>query len=160
MKSRFKKSWNRKNKTSFSLGLLPVMLLLVIAFGFKNFISSNQYPKKIKIDLPKGDQFQRLLKHKPILHLYAGKPIRNFRGHYYGISPQFQINDKVSNIVDIPIAIHYINNSWLYAFDEENPIRAELRADRAQTMGLINDIKRGLRKINWVHFNYIQSKKQ
>jgi len=153
---RFNKSWERKNRPNFSIGIIPFFILVLIAFGFKSITPNNHHPtERMHYLLPEGDQFQKLLQHKPILHLYAGKPKRY--GCKYGTAPRLQINDKISNIRDIPLAVHLTNKNWRL---EGHPIRAELRADKEMNMGLIMDIKRELQKINWVHFNYIQSAKE
>ena len=157
MNSRFSKNWNRKNQSSFSMGFIPVILMLLIALGFKGIPTKDKFSNgEVSISLPKGEQFQRLLDHKPVLHLSIGKPTVRLG---CGNAPLLQINDKISTIREIPLAIKHTNKSWLYALDEKNPIRAELRSDCDVTMGIIGDVKRELQKTNWVHFNYIQAKK-
>ena len=130
----------------------------MVAFGFKAIAPESDHAlSKLSIETPKGNQFQMLIQTKPILHLYAGKPKRYACMYMYGTSPRLQINDKISMVSDIPFAVEMTNKNWRL---EDHPIRAELRANKEMNMGLIMDIKRELQKINWVHFNYIQSARE
>ena len=155
MNQRFNRNWSRKNDEGFSLGILPFFILILVAFGFKSIAPESNLSDvpKVKIDLPEGERFQKLIQSRPILYLYVGKP--NSRSCFSG-SSRLQINDKISSEKDIHLAVFQTNKNWLY---DNHPIRAELRADKNLTMGFIMDIKRELQKINWVHFNYIQAKK-
>ena len=56
---------------------------------------------KVKIKLPTATEVKKLEKKSLVSYIYVGAPLASYQSKY-GTEPRVQLNDKISNLVDIP----------------------------------------------------------
>ena len=85
------------------------------------------------------------------MYIYAGKPNSGYQAQY-GTEARIQLNDKFSEVSDIPAFIYAERESKR---EEVRPfLTTALKVDKETNMGIVGDIKQELRKVNALKINY------
>ena len=101
--------------------------------------------------LPAADQIQKLDKKDRVMYIYAGKPSSRYQDKY-GASARIQLNDKFASVDEVGAFILAERASKRQEL--QNVLTTALKVDSDTKMGLIQDIKQELRKVQALKINY------
>lgn len=147
--SKFKKK-KSGDIPAISTASLPDIVFMLLFF-FMTATTMKDSDLKIENTLPKANQTAKLHKKQFVMYIYAGKPSERYRASL-GASDRIQLADKISSVNDIRnfvIAERASRNS-----EDEKYLTASLKIDKNVKMGLVQDIKQELRKVDQLKVNY------
>lgn len=150
--SKFKKKKSGK-LPEISTASLPDIVFMLLFF-FMTATTMKDSDLMIENRLPKADQTAKLHKKEFLMYIYVGKPKPGYAS--LGSSDRIQLNDKISSVSDLRgfvIAERASRNS-----EAEKYLTASLKIDKEVRMGLIQDIKTELRKVEQLKVNYTTNK--
>jgi biopolymer transport protein ExbD len=147
--SRFKKK-KSGGTPGISTASLPDIVFMLLFF-FMTATTMKDSDLKIENTLPKADQTAKLHKKDYLMYIYAGKPSERYRATL-GASDRIQLGDKISSVADIRNFV--ITERAGRKADAEKYLTASLKIDRGVKMGLVQDIKQELRKVDQLKVNY------
>lgn len=150
--SKFKKK-KSGGTPGISTASLPDIVFMLLFF-FMTATTMKDSDLMIENRLPKADQTAKLHKKDYLMYIYAGKPKPGYAS--LGSSDRIQLNDKISSVSDLRgfvIAERASRNS-----EAEKYLTASLKIDKEVRMGLIQDIKTELRKVEQLKVNYTTNK--
>ena len=101
--------------------------------------------------LPAADQIQKLDKKDRVMYIYAGKPSSRYQDKY-GASARIQLNDKFASVDEVGAFILAERASKRQEL--QNVLTTARKVDSETKMGLIQDIKQELRKVQALKINY------
>ena len=101
--------------------------------------------------LPAADQIQKLDKKARVMYIYGGKPSSRYQDKY-GSSARIQLNDKFASVDEVGAFILAERASKRQEL--QNVLTTALKVDSDTKMGLIQDIKQELRKVQALKINY------
>ena len=101
--------------------------------------------------LPAADQIQKLAKKDSVMYIYAGKPSSRYQDKS-GSSARIQLNDKFASVDEVGAFILAERASKRQEL--QNVLTTALKVDSDTKMGLIQDIKQELRKVQALKINY------
>ena len=101
--------------------------------------------------LPAADQIQKLDKKDRVMYIYAGKPSSRYQDKY-GTRGRIQLNDKFASVSEVGAFILAERASKRQEL--QNVLTTALKVDSDTKMGLIQDIKQELRKVQALKINY------
>jgi len=145
--------FNKKNKGEIpavnTASLPDIVFMLLFFFMVATVMRDNEL--KINNQLPAADQVEKLDKKDLVMYIYAGKPNSGYQAQY-GTEARIQLNDKFSEVSDIPAFIYAERESKR---EEVRPfLTTALKVDKGTNMGIVGDIKQELRKVNALKINY------
>ena len=147
--SRFKKKKGKKIGAISTASLPDIVFMLLFFFMVATVMRDNEL--KINNQLPAADQVEKLDKKDLVMYIYAGKPNSGYQAQY-GTEARIQLNDKFSEVSDIPAFIYAERESKR---EEVRPfLTTALKVDKETNMGIVGDIKQELRKVNALKINY------
>lgn len=135
---------------AISTASLPDIVFMLLFF-FMTATTMKDSDLKIENKLPKADQTAKLHKKQYVMYIYAGKPKENYRGSL-GASDRIQLNDKISTVGEIRNFV--ISERAERNSEDEKYLTASLKIDKEVKMGLVQDIKQELRKVDQLKVNY------
>lgn len=147
--SKFKKK-KSGGTPGISTASLPDIVFMLLFF-FMTATTMKDSDLMIENKLPKANQTAKLFKKQYVMYIYAGKPSTRYQASL-GQSDRIQLADKIASVNDVRnfiIAERAQRNS-----EDENYLTASLKFDKDVKMGLVQDIKQELRKINQLKINY------
>ena len=147
--SKFKKK-KSGGTPGISTASLPDIVFMLLFF-FMTATTMKDSDLKIENTLPKANQTAKLHKKQYVMYIYAGKPSERYRNSLGG-SDRIQMADKiapVSEVRNFVIAERASRNS-----EDEKYLTASLKIDKNVKMGLVQDIKQELRKVDQLKVNY------
>ncbi|MCO6161994.1 biopolymer transporter ExbD [Flavobacterium sp. NRK F7] len=151
--SKFKKK-KSGGTPGISTASLPDIVFMLLFF-FMTATTMKDSDLMIENRLPKADQTAKLHKKNYIMYIYAGKPKSNYASKLGG-SDRIQLNDKISSVSDIRSFV--ITERAERNSEDEKYLTASLKVDKEVRMGLIQDIKTELRKVEQLKVNYTTNK--
>ena len=101
--------------------------------------------------LPAADQIQKLDKKDRVMYIYAGKPSMRYQDKF-GTEARIQLNDKFASVDEVGAFILAERASKRQEL--QNVLTTALKVDSDTKMGLIQDIKQELRKVQALKINY------
>lgn len=146
-KFKFKKNTNTPEVNTASLPDIVFMLL----FFFMTVTVMKDDTLKVSNELPYATEIKKLEKKERLVTVYVGKPQARFE-EVFGSEPKIQVDDKFVSIENFgTVMLEKINKKpeALRPF-----ITVSLKIDKTASMGLIDDVKKELRKINALKINY------
>ena len=147
--SKFKKKKGGDLPAISTASLPDIVFMLLFFFMVATVMRDNSLMVENK--LPAADQVQKLDKKDRVIYIYAGKPSSRYQSKY-GDQAKIQLNDKFSEVSDIPAFIYAERESKR---EELRPfLTTALKVDKETNMGIIGDIKQELRKVNALKINY------
>ncbi len=152
--SKFKKKKDGGLPPVNTAALPDIVFMLLFFFMTVTVMKDNTL--KIKQQLPSADQLHTLDKKDPVIYIYAGEPLDQFKAKW-GSSAKIQLNDSFKEVTDI--AQYILSERADFRQDQQNKITTALKVDGETNMGLISDIKQELRDVNALKINYIANKK-
>ena len=151
--SKFKKK-KSGGTPGISTASLPDIVFMLLFF-FMTATTMKDSDLMIENRLPKADQTAKLHKKNYIMYIYVGKPKANYANKLGG-SDRIQLNDKISSVSDIRSFV--ITERAERNSEDEKYLTASLKVDKEVRMGLIQDIKTELRKVEQLKVNYTTNK--
>ena len=88
------------------------------------------------------------------MYIYAGKPSERYRSSLGG-SDRVQMADKIAPVSEVRNFV--INERASRNSEDEKYLTASLKIDKNVKMGLVQDIKQELRKVDQLKVNYTTS---
>ncbi|MGV7106186.1 ExbD/TolR family protein [Flavobacterium sp. U410] len=147
--SKFKKK-KSGDLPAISTASLPDIVFMLLFF-FMTATTMKDSDLKIENRLPKADQTAKLHKKQYVMYVYAGKAKETYRSSL-GSSDRIQLNDKISSVGDIRNFVFTERASR--NSEDEKYLTASLKIDKDVKMGLVQDIKTELRKVDQLKVNY------
>ena len=150
--SKFKKK-KSGGTPGISTASLPDIVFMLLFF-FMTATTMKDSDLKIENTLPKANQTAKLHKKQYVMYIYAGKPSERYRASL-GASDRIQLSDKISTVNDIRNFV--ISERASRNSEDERYLTASLKIDKNVKMGLVQDIKQELRKVDQLKVNYTTS---
>jgi biopolymer transport protein ExbD len=150
--SKFKKK-KSGGTPAISTASLPDIVFMLLFF-FMTATTMKDSDLKIENTLPKANQTAKLHKKQYVMYIYAGKPSERYRASL-GASDRIQLSDKISTVNDIRNFV--ISERASRNSEDERYLTASLKIDKNVKMGLVQDIKQELRKVDQLKVNYTTS---
>jgi biopolymer transport protein ExbD len=147
--SKFKKKKSGK-LPEISTASLPDIVFMLLFF-FMTATTMKDSDLKIENKLPKADQTAKLHKKQYVMYIYAGKPSERYRTSL-GESDRIQMADKIAPVSEVRNFV--INERASRNSEDEKYLTASLKIDKDVRMGLVQDIKQELRKVDQLKVNY------
>jgi len=133
-----------------STASLPDIVFMLLFF-FMTVTTMKDDSIMVKNELPHASEVKKLEKKDRVIYIYVGEPTDEYQ-KVFGNEPRIQLNDKFAQVSEV--------GSYILAERAEKPqelqnvLTTALKVDRNANMGLINDIKLELRKVNALKVNY------
>ncbi len=147
--SKFKKK-KSGSLPAISTASLPDIVFMLLFF-FMTATTMKDSDLKIENRLPKADQTAKLHKKQYVMYIYAGRPKANYISGL-GSSDRIQLNDKISSVNDIKNFV--LTERASRNSEDEKYLTTSLKIDKEVKMGLVQDIKTELRKVDQLKVNY------
>jgi biopolymer transport protein ExbD len=147
--SKFKKK-KSGGTPGISTASLPDIVFMLLFF-FMTATTMKDSDLMIENVLPKANQTAKLHKKQYIMYIYAGKPSERYRNTLGG-SDRIQMGDKIAQVSEIRNFI--ITERATRNSEDEKYLTASLKIDKSVKMGLVQDIKQELRKVEQLKVNY------
>ena len=126
-------------------------IIFILLFFFMVVTVLRDAELKVAIVTPSATELTKLENKSLVNFLYIGRPIDRYKD-IYGTKPRLQLNDKISDVRDIPI---FLEKHRVKVSENMRPgITSSLRVDGNVTMGIVQDVKTELRKSNQLKVNY------
>lgn len=110
---------------------------------------------KLSIQKPHSDEQVKTIKRSLTITIYIGKPQQQY-SQQFGKDYCIQLNDHVAQISDIA---NFIEQERKKRNPNDIPyLTISLRIDRNAPMGIVNDVKKELQKVNALRINYSTEK--
>jgi biopolymer transport protein ExbD len=138
---------------AISTASLPDIVFMLLFF-FMTATTMKDSDLKIENTLPKANQTAKLHKKQYVMYICAGKPSERYRASL-GASDRIQLSDKISSVNDIRNFV--ISERASRNSEDEKYLTASLKIDKNVKMGLVQDIKQELRKVDQLKVNYTTS---
>ena len=147
--AKFRKGGSRQ-MAGLSTASLPDIVFMLLFF-FMSVTTMKETDYKVKIKLPTATEVKKLEKKSLVSYIYVGAPLSTYQSKY-GTEPRVQLNDKISNLSDIP---DYVESERQSHDEAERPLLTySLKVDSDAKMGIVTDIKQELRKVSALKINY------
>ena len=150
--------FTRKGKggqPAISTASLPDIVFMLLFF-FMVTTTMREVDLKIKVQMPEATEIKKLEKKSLVSYIYVGSPIKSYQGKY-GTEPRIQLNDAISNILEIGA---YITSERENMDENDRPyMTTALKVDSKAKMGIISDFKQELRKSQALKIYYSTRKK-
>ena len=147
--SKFKKD-NKNGAPGVNTSSLPDIVFMLLFF-FMTATTMKDSDLKIENKLPKANQTAKLHKKQYVMYIYAGKPSERYR-NTLGASDRVQMADKIAPVSEVRNFV--INERASRNSEDEKYLTASLKIDKNVKMGLVQDIKQELRKVDQLKVNY------
>lgn len=151
--SRFKKK-KKGDLPPVSTASLPDIVFMLLFF-FMTVTVMKDNTLIVQNNLPKADQVVKLDKKDRIIYIYAGAPHLNYQKKF-GTAAKIQLNDKFADVSEV--GAYVLQERESKRQELQNFLTTALKVDNDTDMGLINDIKYELRKVNALKLNYTTRK--
>jgi biopolymer transport protein ExbD len=147
--SKFKKK-KSGGTPGISTASLPDIVFMLLFF-FMTATTMKDSDLMIENILPKANQTAKLHKKQYIMYIYAGKASERYSSTL-GSSDRIQMGDKIAQVSEIRNFI--ITERATRNSEDEKYLTASLKIDKNVKMGLVQDIKQELRKVEQLKVNY------
>ncbi|MCH2045775.1 MAG: biopolymer transporter ExbD [Saprospiraceae bacterium] len=146
----------KKEAPGITTASLPDIVFMLLCF-FMVVTKMRDAELKVKISVPTATELQKLEKKSLVSHIYIGQPVPSY-AEVYGSAPRVQLNDA---FVYPPASLEadlreFIQNEKDKLDPRQHPaMTAALKIDGKVKMGIVTDVKRNLRKINFRKVSYL-----
>lgn len=147
--SKFKKK-KGGDLPAISTASLPDIVFMLLFF-FMTVTVMKDSTLNVENNLPNADQIKKLEKKDRVIYIYAGKPTREYQKQF-GTETKIQLNDKFANATDV--GDYILEERGKKAQELQNVLTTSLKIDKNSNMGIVQDIKLELRKVNALKVNY------
>lgn len=126
-------------------------IVFMLLFFFMTVTVMKDVPLKVKNDLPNATEVKKLAPKDRVIYIYIGRPKHSFFS-LLGDKTHIQLNDKIAKVEDIqPFVWERLNEipEHLHGL-----VTVSMKVDKKANMGIINDVKEELRKVNMLKISY------
>ena len=128
-------------------------IIFMFLFFFMVITTIRESTLYVRITPPGATEVQKLEKKSLVSFIYIGPPID---AQKYGTEPRIQLNDQISGVRDLA---QFIEAEREARDEVDRPLMTtSIKADRSVKMGILNDVKQELRKVNALKINYSAAK--
>ncbi len=149
--SKFTKKKSGELPAVNTASLPDIVFMLLFFFMVVTVLRNNDL--KVKNELPKADQVEKLKKDRSV-YIFAGKPSSRYQ-EKYGKEGKIQIGDKYTSVDNIKFALTEARAKLLPELQDK--VMVALKVDKETNTGLVTDIKQELRELNMLKLIYITS---
>nr|WP_299383207.1 biopolymer transporter ExbD [Allomuricauda sp.] len=143
----------RKSKNrvpAISTASLPDIVFMLLFF-FMTVTTIKDSPLLVENELPLADQIKKLEKKDRVIEIYVGKPAQEYT-KVLGSEPKIQLDQKLAYVEDVA---PYVLAELAKKPDAiRNLVTVSLKVDKNVGVGIVQDIKEELRKVNLLKVNY------
>lgn len=147
--SKFKKKKSGDLPAISTASLPDIVFMLLFFFMVATVMRDSTL--MVANSLPAADQIQKLDKKDRVMYIYAGAPSSRYTDKY-GTGARIQLNDKFASVEEVGAFI--LAERAAKRQELQNVLTTSLKVDGDTKMGLIQDIKQELRKVNALKINY------
>jgi biopolymer transport protein ExbD len=131
-------------------------IIFILLFFFMVVVKLRETNLKLKSVTPYATELTKLEKKSLVNTMYIGRPTSAFQAQY-GTKPRLQLNDKIADLVEIPI---FLERHKVKVPESQRPgITTSMKIDGDVTMGFVSDVKVELRKAGQLKLNYSAKKR-
>ena len=145
--------FQRKDKgkmPGISTASLPDIVFMLLFF-FMVSTTMREVTVNVLQRLPAATEVRKLERKSLVSYIYIGTPRSAFQS-LYGTEPRIQLNDQFATTEDI---FAFIASEREARDESEIPfMTTSLRVDNEARMGIVDDVKRALRRANALKINY------
>lgn len=141
MQSMFR-SRRHNNVPSLNMASMPDLIFTVLFF-FMIVTHMRSDEVKVKLEVPKGTEVQKLTARQGVVNIYIGKKDGEWR---------VQLNGELVTPEEIPARIEQLRSKMSPETSER--LTVSMRADKKTPMGIVSDVKRSLQKVYALRINY------
>ncbi len=145
--------FQRKDKgkmPGISTASLPDIVFMLLFF-FMVSTTMREVTINVMQRLPSATEITRLERKSLVSYIYIGQPRLAFQ-RLLGTEPRIQLNDQFATTDDI---FAFIASEREARDEAEIPyMRTSLKVDNEVRMGIVDDVKRALRRANALNINY------
>ena len=145
--------FQRKDKgkmPGISTASLPDIVFMLLFF-FMVSTTMREVTVNVLQRLPAATEVRKLERKSLVSYIYIGTPRSAFQS-LYGTEPRIQLNDQFATTEDI---FAFIASEREARDESEIPfMTTSLRVDNESRMGIVDDVKRALRRANALKINY------
>ena len=157
--SKFKNN-KKKGIPGISTAALPDIVFMLLFFFMVATVSKEE-DLIVDITIPTAEQCKRLEDKSLEVYINVGAPVKELQSQY-GSEPRIQLNDAIKDLTHIPQYIEEKREEIKrQAINDELGNRlvkkmvVSLKVDQKSKLGIIDDIKQELRKLNALKVNYV-----
>ena len=154
------KSNKKKSIPGISTAALPDIVFMLLFFFMVATVSKEDDPI-VDITIPNAEQCGRIEDKSLEVYINVGSPVKELQAEY-GKEPRIQLNDAIKDITYLPQYIEEKRDEIRHqALNDElgnklvNKMVVSLKVDQKSKLGIIDDIKQELRKLNALKLNYV-----
>jgi len=145
---------SKKEVPPVSTSSLPDIVFMLLFF-FMVSTTMKEVELKINVRVPSATEIKKLEKKSLVSYIYVGSPRTPYQ-KLFGTEPRIQLNDQFSKVSDIP---DFIESERQKRNEKEVPLlTTSLKVDEETKMGIVTDIKEGLRRVSALKINYSTKK--
>lgn len=144
----------KKGTPAISTASLPDIIFILLFFFMVVTVMRNN-ETKVKQVLPQATELTKIQKKSLVEYIFMGSPMDTVK---YGTAPRIQLNDAFADLDDIAGFVSNARNERMEA--EQNAIIFALRVDVDTKMGIVQDVKTELRKVDALKINYSSRPKE
>lgn len=141
MQSMFR-SRRHNNVPSLNMASMPDLIFTVLFF-FMIVTHMRSDEVKVRLEVPKGTEVQKLAARQGVVNIYIGKKDGEWR---------VQLNGELVTPEEIPARIEQLRSKMSPETSER--LTVSMRADKKTPMGIVSDVKRSLQKVYALRINY------
>lgn len=144
----------KKGTPAISTASLPDIVFILLFF-FMVATRMRETEIKVKQNLPKATEMEKLEKKDLISYIFIGAPGAKYQTEF-GSAPRLQLNDRLATPEDV---IDFIVTEKAKMRPElQNAIIIGIKSDKDADLGILSDVKTELRKANALKITYITNK--
>lgn len=132
-------------------------LIFSVLFFFMIVTHMRHFTVKVKFQVPQGKELTRLTKKSAVSYIYIGKPM-SATGKVEGDESKIQLNDKYVQLSEV--AGYMKAEKKRMSPEDVKQMTVSIKADKGTKMGVINDVKQGLREARTLQINYSATEKR
>lgn len=147
--SKFKKS-NKKELPAISTASLPDIIFILLFF-FMVVTTLREVELLVNVKVPKATELTKIREKSLLKYIYVGSPSKKYQSKF-GDAPRVQLNDRIiSNNDEI---IPWVEQKRNEMFTGRDAMTIALKVDQKVSMGVVEDVKKELRKANALKISY------
>lgn len=151
--SRFRNNRRKQAPSITTQSLTDIVFMLLFFLMVTTHLRDTS--SKLQIKKPQSAEQIKNTKRSLLITIYIGKPQEQY-AQQFGKDYCVQLNDKIARVTDIA---DFINQERKMKNPNDLPyLTISLRIDKEAPMGIVNDVKKELRKVNALRVSYSTDK--
>ncbi|GGG54735.1 biopolymer transporter ExbD [Croceivirga lutea] len=151
---KFKTKKSNSSLPPVSTASLPDIVFILLFFFMTVTVFKDQN-LLVENTIPMANQAEKFAK-VGVIEIIIGKPLDNYQANY-GTEPVLQLGNKIGGVHDVSAFV--LEELSLMPEHLRAKATVNLKIDENVKLGIVNDVKKTLSKINMLKVNYIALKK-